>query len=382
MKQLMAIGLAAAAIAAPVTAQAQGVSSCPDPIPLALTSPLTSAIAIIGVQARTGAEDAIEQINNAGGVGGKKFKLSVEDATASATTALNSLNRLLGSNPVVVFSSMISPHVFMQDEVVKRTGVPVIFAGTNAQLTRLGNPWFFRMHVHDGQLANLVPRYVVDTMKMKKPAIIAVSDDYGLGAAKEMQKTFESLGVKPVALETYGVSDRDMSAQLTNIKKAGADVMLVWGRPGDATLVLKQRRQLGIDIPVVGNSSVVSAAALNNLTAEEADGAVAIGGMIPQVTEDPKVQAFVKRVTDKYRVPPENFAVPYYDAVHMLKGVIEKVGCDRKAVRDELAKIRDFKGLLISYRADTYGDLAHTLGVYRNKGKSPQLIDTINEGPR
>ena len=379
MKQLVGIGLATAALVAPLHLLAQGVASCPNPIPIALTVPLTSGIALLGVQARNGIEDAIDQINSAGGVGGKKLKLSTEDATASSTTALNSLNRLMGANPVVVFSSMISPHIFTQAEVIKRDGVPLLFTGTNAQLMRMGIPWFFRMHVHDGQLADLVPRYIVETMKMKKPAIIAVSDDYGLGASKEMQKTFESLGVKLVALESYGASDKDMSAQLTNIKKAGADVILVWGRPGDVTLVLKQRKQLGIDIPVVGNSSVVSTPALNNLTAEEADGALAIGGMIPQVSQDPVVQGFVKRITDKYRVPPDNFAVAYRDATYMVKAAIEKVGCDRKAVRDELAKTKDFKGLLITYKADSFGDLAHTLGVYRNKGKSPQLVDTIKE---
>lgn len=86
-------------------ALAQSAANCPNPIPIALTTPLTSGIALLGIQARLGLEDAVDEINAAGGIGGKKIKLAVEDATGSSTTALNTLNRLLEDKPVAVFSS-------------------------------------------------------------------------------------------------------------------------------------------------------------------------------------------------------------------------------------------------------------------------------------
>ena len=143
-------------------------------------------------------EFAIDEINAAGGSGGKPFKLSVEDATASAPNALNALNRLMEDKPVVLFSSMISPHIFTQNDAIKKGETPVLVAGTNAQLMKQGNPWLTRLHVHDGQLADAVPRYVVQTLKKGKPAILAVADDYGLGASKGLQAAFDKLGVKPV----------------------------------------------------------------------------------------------------------------------------------------------------------------------------------------
>lgn len=356
---------------------AQGAASCPNPIPLALTTPLTSGIALLGIQAKLGVEFAVDEINAAGGIGGKQIKLSTEDATASATTALNTMNRLLEGKPVVVFSSMISPHIFTQNEAIKKGETPVLVAGTNAQLTKQSNPWLVRFHVHDGQLADAVPIYVVETMKKTRPAIIAVSDDYGLGASKGLQAAFDKLKIKPVAVESYGLTDKDMSAQLTKIKAAGADVILLWGRPGDVALVLKQRKALGIDIPVVGNPSTVAATTVANLTAEEADGAIGIGGMLAQVSSDPKVQEFAKRVLDKTKVPADNFGVGYRDAVYMVKTVIEKVGCDRAKIRDELRALKDWKGLLISYVSDKDGDLAHTMGIYRNRGKATEYVGTI-----
>jgi branched-chain amino acid transport system substrate-binding protein len=336
-------------------------------------------VALLGVQAKLGLEDAVEEINAAGGVGGKKFKLAIEDATGSSTTALNTLNRLLEDKPVALFSSMISPHIFTQSDSIKAAATPTLIAGTNAQLMKGANPWLIRLHVHDGQLAEAVPAYVIETMKKAKPAILTVSDDYGLGASKGLQATFERLKIKPVAVESYGLNDKDMSAQLTKIKASGADVLVLWGRPGDVALVMKQRLALGLAIPVIGNASTVAATTLANLTPEEADGALAIGGLFPQVGTDAPAQAFAKRVLERSKIPADNFAVGYRDGLYLLKAAIEKVGCDRTKLRDELRATKNAKGLLISYTADKDGDLAHTMGIYRNKGKATELVGTIKE---
>ncbi|MDB5990063.1 MAG: Amino acid/amide transporter substrate-binding protein family [Herbaspirillum sp.] len=362
-----------------INGYAQSVASCPSPIPIALTTPLTSGVALLGIQAKLGLEDAVEEINAAGGIGGKKVKLSIEDATGSSTNALNSLNRLLEDKPVAVFSSMISPHIFTENDTIKQAGIPVFTTGTNGALMKQNNPWLIRIHVHDGQLADALPRYVVETLKKQRPAILTVSDDYGLGAAKGLQAAFDKLKIKTVAVESYGLNDKDMSAQLTKIKNANADMLILFGRPGDVALVMKQRHALGITIPVIGNSSAVAATTLANLTPEEADGSMGIGGMFPQVTTDPKSLAFAKRVLDRSKIPADNFAVAYRDGMYMLKAAIEKDGCDPARIRDTLRSTKDWKGLLITYVADKDGDLAHTMGVYRNKGKTTELIGTVKE---
>jgi branched-chain amino acid transport system substrate-binding protein len=274
---------------------------------------------------------------------------------------------------------MISPHVFAQTEVVTKSETPFLVGATNAKVTSQGSKWLFRTHVHDGQLADLIPEYLVKSLGKTKPGIIAVADDYGLGASRGIQDTLVKLNAPAVAVTSYAPSDKDMSAQLLEITDKGADSVIVFGRPADVTLVVKQMNDLGIKLPIIGNSSLVAQTALNNLTAAEADGAYAVGGMIPQTSTDPKILDWAKRVQDKYKVPADNFAVSYYDTVYMLKSIIEKVGCDKAAIRDALAATKDWKGMLISYQADALGDLAHTLGVYRNKGKTPELAGPIKE---
>jgi branched-chain amino acid transport system substrate-binding protein len=354
-------------------------ASCPSPIPLGLTTALTGNTALLGTQARNGVEFAVDEINAAGGIGGKKLALTTEDTGASSTDALNAMNRILEGKPVVVFGSMISPHVFAQTEVVTKSETPFLVGATNAKVTAQGSKWLFRTHVHDGQLADLIPEYLVKSLGKTRPGIMAVADDYGLGASRGIQASLTKLKISPVAVTSYAPSDKDMSAQLLEIKDKDADSLILFGRPADVTLVLKQMNDLGIKLTTIGNASIVAQTTLNNLSAAEADGGYAIGGMIPQTSSDPKILDWSKRVQDKYKVPADNFTVSYYDTVYMLKTIIEKVGCDKPAIRDALAATRDWKGMLISYQADAQGDLAHTLGIYRNKGKTPQLTGPIKE---
>jgi branched-chain amino acid transport system substrate-binding protein len=354
-------------------------ATCTAPIKMGLTTALTGPVALLGVQARNGVEFTVDEINAEGGIAGQKVELSVEDTGGSSTDALNALNRVLETKPLVVFGSMISPHVFAQTEAIKKAEVPFIVAATSAQITNQGVSWLFRTHVHDGQLADLVPRYLVDTLGKKKPGIIAVADDYGLGASKGIQATLATIGITPVAVASYAPTDKDMSAQLLEIRDKGADSIIIFGRPGDVAIIMKQMGDLGIDLVKIGNASMVAQTTLNNLSAEQADGAYAIGGMIPQTSDDPKIQAWTKAVFDRYKVPADNFTVSYSDSVYLLKQIIEKVGCDRAAIRDALAATKDWQGRLIGYSVDAKGDLAHTLGVFRNKGKTPVFVASVKE---
>src|SRR6202047_2798587 len=99
-------------------------ASCPSPIPLGLTTALTGNLALLGTQARNGVEFAVDEINAGGGIGGKKLALTTEDTGASSTDALNTMNRIIEGKPLVIFGSMISPHVFAQTEVVTKSETP------------------------------------------------------------------------------------------------------------------------------------------------------------------------------------------------------------------------------------------------------------------
>src|SRR5712672_3841493 len=369
------LGAAVVCLSAGVARESKAdAASCASPIPFGLTTALTGNLALLGTQARNGVEFAVDEINANGGIAGKKLALTTEDTGASSTDALNAMNRILEGKPLIIFGSMISPHIFAQTEGVAKSETPFLVGATNAKVTAQGSKWLFRTHVHDGQLAELIPEYLVKTLGKTKPGIMAVADDYGLGASKGIQSALAKLKVSPAAVASYAPSDKDMSAQLLEIKDKDADSLILFGRPAGVTLVIKQMNDLGIKLTTIRNASMVAQTTLNNLSAAEAD-----GGMIPQTSTDTKILDWAKRVQEKYKVPADNFTVSYYDTVYMLKSIIEKVGCDKPAIRDALAATKSWKGMLIDYQADAQGDLAHTLGIYRNKGKTPELTGPIRE---
>ena len=195
------------------------------------------------------------------------MQLATEDTGASSTDALNAMNRILEGKPLVIFGSMISPHVFAQTDGVTKSETPFLVGATNAKVTAQGSKWLFRTHAHDGQLADLIPTYLVKSLGKTKPGIMAVADDYGLGASKGIQAALSKLNVTPAAVTSYAPSDKDMSAQLLEIKDKGADSLILFGRPADIALVMKQMSELGIKLTTIGNASVVAQTTLNNLSA-------------------------------------------------------------------------------------------------------------------
>src|SRR6266436_7201948 len=218
-KKLFVTGAAVGCLFASLVQESKAEpASCPAQIPFGLTTALTGNLALLGTQARNGVEFAVDEINAAGGISGKKIALTTEDTGASSTDALNAMNRIVEGKPLIIFGSMISPHVFAQTESVTKSETPFLVGATNAKVTTQGSKWLFRTHVHDGQLAALIPEYLVKSLNKTKPGIMAVADDYGLGASKGIQAALTGLNVTPAAVTSYAPSDKDMSAQLLEIK--------------------------------------------------------------------------------------------------------------------------------------------------------------------
>lgn len=357
----------------PSAGHAQAV--CPDPIKIEITSPLTGAIALQGQQVKNGVETAVTEINEHGGISGKKIQLIIEDTTGTVNVAISAMNRVLSEDPVLVFGSMISPENFAQSDIIKREEVPYLYAGTNSQLSEQNISWIFRISYNDGQLAKILPKYVADAKL--KPAFLAVADDFGLGAVKNLRAEFDKLNITPTAVETYAPTDRDMTAQLLKIKDSGADAIVIVGRTPDLIVVMKGKARLGLKIPILGNTSIGAETTLMNLLPEEADGTIVFGGALPNGSQDPKVVAWRKKLNDKYNFPADNWALAYYDAAYLIKDVISTVGCDKEAIRKKLTET-NFQGLITKYTASANGNLTNVIFVYKLQGKTPELQKVVN----
>ena len=152
---------------------------------------------------------------------------------------------------------------FAQTEGVNKSETPFLVGATNAKVTAQGSKWLFRTHVHDGQLADLIPEYLVKSLGKTKPGIMAVADDYGLGASKGIQAALAKLKVDAGGGDFLCPVRQGHERTTAGNQGQGADSLILFGRPADVTLVIKQMNDLGIKLTTIGNASMVAQTTLN-----------------------------------------------------------------------------------------------------------------------
>jgi branched-chain amino acid transport system substrate-binding protein len=360
--------------AAPAAAQ--------QPIHMSLVVPMTGPFAVLGTSQHQGAVLAVEQINAKGGINGRKIELSVEDSGASPTTAVTALRRSLSSRPVAVLGPIIGTQVLAMSPETQKEGVPFVVIPGTLKVTQIGNPWLFRFQVTDMVSRRVVTKFTVERLKKQRIGIIHVNDEYGIGGRDAtidvLKKEYK---LAPVAVEAYGTTDRDVSAQLLKIKNAGADVLHVQGNSGDIAVVIKQIRQLKIDVPVIASTGLVAPATLKLLQPDELDGIYVETAGVPALESDPRVKEWMKAYEARWQRTPDWFAMQDYDAVMTLAQVMGAKGADREAIRRALRE-QKFAGLAGEVVADKEGNMYHTSRIFRFEGKAPKLVETISLEPQ
>jgi len=352
------------------------------PVHMSLVVPITGPFAVLGTSQHQGALLAVEEINAKGGIKGQKIDLAIEDSGASPTVAVTALRRTLSSRPTVVFGPIIGTQVLAMAPEIQKEAVPFLVIPGTLKVTQIGNPWLFRFQVTDMVARRVVTKFSVERLKKNKIGIIHVNDEYDIGGRDAtidiLKKDYH---LAPVAVEAYGATDRDLSAQLLKIKNAGADVLHVQGNSGDIAVVIKQIRQLKIDVPVIASTGLVAPGTLKLLEPEELDGIYVETAGIPALETNPKVKEWMKAYEARWQRAPDWFAMQDYDAVMTAAEIIGSKGADREAIRRGLRE-QKFQGLAGEIVADKEGNMYHTSRIFRFEGKSPKLLEAIAVQPQ
>ena len=221
------------------------VQAAEDEIIIGATCAVTGQLAATGLTVYRALEMAVEDVNAAGGVNGKKLRLVNEDAGASNSSAVTAYVKLVQQHktPFVMISSY-SPQILAQATEIARAGIGAMHAGGATEIEDLNNPWLFRIKPPDQVNTKAVTSVVLDDLKKKKPGLIYVQNDYGQGFARQLEALFAARGITLIK-ESYGPGDNDMSAQLQSLVAQGADVLLTAGFNRDSALVLRARKALG-----------------------------------------------------------------------------------------------------------------------------------------
>ena len=355
-----------------------------DPIVVGLTVSLTTDFALVGLSQQNGAMLAVEEINKAGGVKGRPIKLVSEDTANSNTVAVNALHRVLREKPVAVLGPVWGTQNLAMEPVIREAHVPIISPTGTRKVTQLGNKYVFRFFTHDGIAKWGQARFAVEKLGARKPAILTVNDEYGISGRDIMTKALESLGVKPVAVEAMATGDKDVTAQLRNIQRSGADALLTQIHPAPIAIVVKQARQLGLSIPHVASNALILPSTLALVDGPDVDGVYVETVIVPAADPSPKIQDWVKRYQARFGKPGDHFALLQYDITYMLAKALEEAGPEptADAVQQKLRSLK-YEGLVTLYESDEEGNLNHLVSIYRlDANKKPELKDRFRIDPK
>ncbi len=303
-------------------------------IKIGLSAPLTGEGASLGQGALIGAQVAVKEINSESGINGQLIELIIEDDQCSSK-GINTFNKLVYIDKVTAIigpacSAAAGPGI----PVAQMNGVPTIIWASAPHLTKVGD-YIFRNYPSDAFQGKFAAEYIFNKMG-KKVAIIYVQNDWGKGIRDVFSERFKQLGGTVAFDEGVQQDAKDFRTVLVKAKEAYPEVIYFPVYPANGIAGLKQIKELGITVPVIGGDAFETDEVIKS---EDAEGVFYTVGKINNPNE---FKAKIKNNSDK----DSNLVTPLaYDAINILAEVIKKEGTNKKAIRDGLAKVSYTRGV-------------------------------------
>ena len=307
---------------------------------------LSGTEATFGQETHNAIMIAIDEVNAAGGINGRKIKVLTEDTQSKTDEAPTAVTKLIAQNNVVaVLGEVASSSSIAAAPVCQNNKVPMISpSSTNPGVTQKGD-YIFRACYIDSYQGQSMADYVTKKLNIKTAAIlIDVRTDYSTGLAQFFEQQFVKNGGRIVAKQSYAKGDNDFRSQLTAIRGANPQIIFIPGYYNDIGQIAIQARDLGLSQQLVGGD------------AWESPKLIEIGGTALEgafysthyIADDPNpvVQKFVTEYRRRHNRTPDGLAALGYDAAHILTDALQRAGTtEGPALRDAIASTKGLKGV-------------------------------------
>jgi branched-chain amino acid transport system substrate-binding protein len=329
-----------------------------DVIKIGFDIELTGDIPKVGEASKFTGEMLKEQINKQGGlkVGNKSYTLNFiyEDNEAKAESAAAAALKLITQDQVLgIIGPQASKQAIPAGEVADTNQCVLISGWSTNPKTTANRPWVFRACFLDPFQGPVLAKFATEELKAKKAAVLYdIASDYPKGLAEFFKEAFEKIHGKGsvAAFETFTTKDRDFSAQLTKVVASKADILFTPQYYDEVPLIVKQAHEMGWKKPILGSDSWDSAE-LMNLCGKDCVGSFFSTHYAAPGAKGPTKQ-FIDQYKAKYGYEPDAVAALTWDAARLLlqaiqntKGLTGDVKKDRQAIRDQLAKLKEFEGI-------------------------------------
>jgi branched-chain amino acid transport system substrate-binding protein len=340
---------------------------------------MTGSEATFGISTDEGIRLAFDEINAAGGIKGKKIKLITMDNQGKAEEAAAVVTRLIEQEKVVaIMGEVASSRSLAAAPIAQAKKIPMISpSSTNPKVTEVGD-YIFRTCFIDPFQGTVMAKFAFDNLKAKKVAILRdVKSDYSVGLADYFAIKFKELGGEVVADLSYQSQDVDFKGQLTQIKSKNPDAIMIPGYYTEVGLIARQARDLGIKAHLLGGDGWDSPK-LSEIGQKAIDGGYFSNHFSNESTEPTAVE-FMNKFKAKYNKTPDGLSSVAYDAAKILAKAMENATeLTPTAIRNELAKIKDFQGATGKITIDEKRNATKSAVVVQVQGTANKYVTTIN----
>ncbi|WP_164701050.1 ABC transporter substrate-binding protein [Modestobacter sp. KNN46-3] len=320
------------------------------PIKIGAVLDITGAGASLGVPERQALELLAGQLEEEGGIDGREVELIIEDNQSTEDGAAKAMNKLVNEDEVdiVLGASRTGPSLAMRP-IAESTETPMISLAANQAIVE-GSEWVFKTAQND----RVVIERMIDYMAEQGWSTIGLARDasgFGEGVAEMFDEIGAEQGISVVATEKFAPDATDFTAQMVNLRNAGADVNVIWGIPPAAGLAQRAYDQLGIETPVMQSHGIGNQVFLDT-AGDAAEGMVAPLGRLVVAEQlpddDPQkeiITTFIDDYTAEFGAGPSTFSGHAYDAWQLAVDALREEGTDPQAIRDHLESVTDFTGI-------------------------------------
>ncbi len=318
-----------------------------DPIKLGIVAPMSGPNARYGAFSMRGAELAVKEINDAGGVDGHKIELYNADSQGTPVEGVSATRRLIDEDEVGFIIGDVSSSVTLAMQPVAEDAEVLLLnaASSNPKITYGagvgGYKWTYRNYPTDENRALVVAKYAAEQRHFTKFAVLSVDTDYGRSAIEFTKKYLPEFKGEILSEDYYKEGEVDFRSVLSKIRDNGAQAIIMYGLADTTPIVARQMVELGLagKVTLIGNGEFNTAKTIESApTALE--GAVEAAAWLP-AWDSTESKAFVEKFTTTYNEAPNNHAYVHWDTVHLLAQAIHEAGSiEQDKVREALSKIK------------------------------------------
>lgn len=351
MKPVLLKSLAmAAALTLAGAAQAQ--------IKLGVMGPITGPNAAFGAQLKNGVEQAVADINAAGGILGQKIELFVGDDASKPEQGVSVANKFIGDGVKFVVGAFNSGVSIPSSETLMENGILQITpASTNPRYTERKMWNTFRVCGRDDQQGGAAARIIGQLYKGRKIAIVHDKTTYGKGLADEVRAALRKQGINEVLYDGINIGEKDFSALVSRLKAAGTDLLFWGGLHTEGGLIARQMREQGVNAPLMGGDGITDDefAAIAGPAAE---------GTLMTFSPDPRTNPSNKAIVDRFRnerkFEPQAYTLYSYASVQILKQAAEAAkSLDPRKIAEMMHSGMKFQTVLGDISFDKKGDVSN-----------------------